>query len=122
MTTPSDLDSPSISAALTRRKSELEREIQSKLSEMRADHIGFDSVNAVDGGDAASIDESDEIRIAEARRDGAELSEIELALKRLETGHFGICIDCGTSIGNERLRITPTATRCISCQKSTESH
>lgn len=120
MSSLSNLDLPSIEAALALRKAILESEIQAKLSEIRDDHIGFDSANAIDGGDAATIDESDQVRVAEARRDAEELQDIERALQRIESGRFGACVECGIYIGNERLRIKPTASRCISCQKLAE--
>jgi RNA polymerase-binding protein DksA len=45
------------------------------------------------------------------------LNEIDLALKRLENGTYGVCSDCGTSIQMERLEIMPTVSLCIDCQK-----
>ncbi|MCX8009469.1 MAG: TraR/DksA family transcriptional regulator [Patescibacteria group bacterium] len=42
---------------------------------------------------------------------------IDKALQRIEDGLYGSCVSCGGSIGDERLRINPTADRCIHCQK-----
>lgn len=41
-----------------------------------------------------------------------ELQLIDIALKRLENGTFGVCIDCGMEIPYERLEALPFATRC----------
>ena len=41
-----------------------------------------------------------------------EVQLIDVALKRLEMGTFGTCIDCGAEIPFERLQALPFATRC----------
>lgn len=45
------------------------------------------------------------------------LVDVESALKRIESGKFGICENCGDKISQERLDILPTAKLCQSCQK-----
>ncbi len=35
---------------------------------------------------------------------------------RIRAGSYGRCIDCGGEIRVERLRVYPTAKRCVSCQ------
>ena len=40
---------------------------------------------------------------------------IAAALKRLEEGEFGYCIDCGESIPAKRLELDPTVPKCLSC-------
>ena len=42
--------------------------------------------------------------------------DLNAALDRIQTGVYGVCIDCGTDIANERLSAYPTAKRCIECQ------
>ncbi|MDH5650121.1 MAG: TraR/DksA family transcriptional regulator [Gammaproteobacteria bacterium] len=49
-----------------------------------------------------------------------ELSDIAGALLRMRTGTYGNCLDCGTEINLERLKIYPTAKRCIQCQTAHE--
>ncbi len=44
-----------------------------------------------------------------------EIREIKLALSRIESGHYGICSDCGIPISKERLDAIPYATTCIAC-------
>ena len=43
-----------------------------------------------------------------------------LALSRMESGEYDICMDCGESIGEERHRIVPGAIRCTDCQIDVE--
>ena len=60
------------------------------------------------------------LRQAEANRDLAELRDIEAALRRLATGVFGFCVDCGVRIPNPRLQALPASARCVRCQEQCE--
>lgn len=46
--------------------------------------------------------------------------EILGALRRMTTGNFGVCDECGNDIGIERLRAQPTATLCVHCRRCLE--
>ncbi|MEQ9573231.1 MAG: TraR/DksA C4-type zinc finger protein [Nitratireductor sp.] len=37
------------------------------------------------------------------------------ALKRMESGDFGYCLDCGAFIGWKRLDVDPTVPLCLAC-------
>jgi RNA polymerase-binding protein DksA len=50
-----------------------------------------------------------------------EISEIASALARIESGDYGVCIDCGVEIPEERLEVKPYARRCIQCEEKNES-
>lgn len=47
----------------------------------------------------------------------SQLEDVKQALERIHDGTFGICISCGKEIGESRLRIVPTAKRCMDCEK-----
>ncbi len=49
-----------------------------------------------------------------------ELRLIEEALSRMERGEYGICIECGEPISEQRLKYQPYAARCIICQEELE--
>ncbi len=51
------------------------------------------------------------------RRELAQVREIDSTLQRIESRGFGLCVDCGEPIAKARLAASPTATRCIECQK-----
>ena len=53
---------------------------------------------------------------AQEQRDIDELAQVELALKRLDAGTYGNCLDCNEPIPLERLRVQPSAQRCAVCQ------
>jgi RNA polymerase-binding transcription factor DksA len=44
-----------------------------------------------------------------------ELEQIEHALTRIENGTFGVCVECGDNISEERLEAIPYATKCKNC-------
>lgn len=44
-----------------------------------------------------------------------ELEQIEHALTRIENGTFGICVECGDEISDQRLEVIPYATKCKDC-------
>jgi RNA polymerase-binding transcription factor DksA len=50
-----------------------------------------------------------------------EQREIEAALGRLDSDHYGVCVDCADPIEFERLQANPTVNRCGSCQQVHEA-
>jgi len=57
---------------------------------------------------------------AQARRDREEMAEVEDALRRLDAGTYGDCVDCGEPIALPRLLVQPAARRCAACQAAHE--
>ena len=52
--------------------------------------------------------------------DGRLLADIDAALRRIEEGTYGICVNCGAQIAPERLEAVPWATLCIECKRKEE--
>ena len=52
--------------------------------------------------------------------DGRLLADIDAALRRIEAGTYGICVNCGAQIAPERLEAVPWATLCIECKRKEE--
>jgi DnaK suppressor protein len=48
------------------------------------------------------------------------LKEIEQALKRIDEGTYGTCVNCGEPIAEERLAAIPWAMYCIDCKRLLE--
>ena len=61
------------------------------------------------------LDETREMMLAD------EADRIELALRRLASGDYGKCIDCGKDIPAERLEAIPESVRCIEDQARWEA-
>lgn len=51
---------------------------------------------------------------SEARRKHR-ASMLQAALRRIEDGEYGYCIDCGEPIGRNRLDVDPVFARCVRC-------
>ncbi len=63
----------------------------------------------------------DEIQASLLDSFSRQATRVEEALDRLSRGEYGICQDCGESIGPGRLRAVPFAERCTHCQSRAES-
>jgi RNA polymerase-binding transcription factor DksA len=48
-------------------------------------------------------------------------TEALAAIERLEAGTYGVCVDCGDRINEERLAFRPEASRCLPCQEKFEA-
>lgn len=52
--------------------------------------------------------------------DTADLGRIDLALKALDDGSYGLCDECGCAIPFERLQIEPQTQHCVACKSRWE--
>ncbi len=55
---------------------------------------------------------------AQSRRRQAERQRIEAALRRIEAGEYGYCLECGEEISPERLELDPALALCADCMKA----
>jgi RNA polymerase-binding transcription factor DksA len=81
-----------------------------------AEHAG----PAPDTGDQSVASLFADLEQADLSRDLDEFRALEAARDRLKGGEYGICVDCGSDIGFERLKAFPAASRCIQCQERRE--
>lgn len=49
-----------------------------------------------------------------------ELIQIKQAIIRLDSGDYGVCVQCGQDISPERLAALPFVDKCIGCAKRAE--
>ena len=103
-------------SALSLRRSELVREIEAGAAKRSEPRDG----NVPDSAELAADDVVRDVTMAEIDRDAAEIEAIDAALERLETGTYGRCVDCGTTIPRGRLAQNPEAARCVTCQRHRE--
>jgi len=80
---------------------------------------------AEDSGDIEEADLGTELSEAdreEALADAADTRREEAlaALARLDAGSYGVCLDCGQPINEERLAFRPEAARCLTDQQRFE--
>lgn len=68
-----------------------------------------------DSQEQAQERENDEVleHLGQSGRD--ELSLLHAALERMDTGSYGICLQCGKRIPIQRLEVLPYTTTCMKC-------
>lgn len=74
------------------------------------------------GDDWAVSDLLTDTDIAQLNHELSELQNIDTALKRIDSGTYGHCTECGEPIAAERLQAVPMAKHCLSCQTKLEKH
>ncbi|MEK7738128.1 MAG: TraR/DksA family transcriptional regulator [Pseudomonadota bacterium] len=113
---------------LSKIRKSLEKNHKSLLEEVRdalektenQQYVELINRGSADTGDAAIGDLLADINLAIIDRHIKEIRDIEAAMARIAGGSYGSCIDCGETIGFERLLAFPTAKRCIVCQRQRE--
>jgi RNA polymerase-binding transcription factor DksA len=68
-----------------------------------------------DWSEQAILGENDEVLEGLDELERAEAFTIRQALRRIESGEYGICGRCGAQIDRKRLEAVPTTDRCIDC-------
>lgn len=48
------------------------------------------------------------------------VGEIDLALRRIDTGEYGVCLDCHVPVPKARLEAIPWARQCVTCKAKAE--
>ena len=98
--------------------------LQEQLQTLRGGNIGRVEASADHFGahedSTAQTTTARELELALDARESEELSQVEEALRRIENGSYGECIDCGVDIPSARLDAAPEASRCIACQEKVE--
>lgn len=105
---------------LLQRHTALRGEIRNEL--LAADDTGYaDLAGRVhDSGEESVADLLADLDIARIDRQVTEIRGIEAALRRIDMGVYGMCRDCDSNIGFERLESQPIAERCVECQEHYE--
>lgn len=64
--------------------------------------------------------EDDEVVDALGNEARAEIAKITVTLRRIDSGDYGICVECGSEIDPKRLEAYPYAQECIDCARFDE--
>ena len=108
-----------LQAALELRRQALEQQIAVQLEGgTRTEHAR--EVLLQDGDDAPARDADREVDLARSDLEIGELRAVNDALKRLESGRYGLCTDCDEAIPFDRLQRHPEVLRCVACQAARE--
>lgn len=99
-----------------KRKAVLER-----AREMLAvENMALDTNDLPDEMDLASSEYLQSFEFRLRGREKSLLSKLDLALKKIDDGTFGICEICEEPIGKKRLEARPETTLCIKCKEDQE--
>ena len=95
-----------------RRIADLEREFDRDRRQRGDGSAGSDDEHDPEGATVAFERQHVAALIDRAR---AHLAAIDAALRKLESGRYGICDICGGPIGAERLAARPASLTCVRC-------
>jgi DnaK suppressor protein len=99
-----------------KRKAVLER-----AREMLAvENMALDTNDLPDEMDLASSEYLQSFEFRLRGREKSLLSKLDLALKKIDEGTFGVCEVCEEPIGKKRLEARPETTLCIKCKEDQE--
>ena len=101
------------------RRRELAEDVQGRIRDARAEDLT--QRQSIDQGEISELDTQDEIEFALLQMKADTLNRIDAALRRLDEGSYGNCIQCGDEIAEARLRALPFAVRCKRCEEAVES-
>ncbi|TCS67207.1 TraR/DksA family transcriptional regulator [Primorskyibacter sedentarius] len=82
---------------------------------MDAIEDALDAPHSRDWEELATEREDDEVLEGLGAAGQAEVARIRAALRRIEKGEYGICVECGEKIAEERLDLVPDTPLCRTC-------
>ena len=88
--------------------------------ESQATRAGADEVSVDHMADHGSDSYEQDQTIGLIERESEAVRAIDLALKRMDEGTFGLCDECETRIKKPRLKAMPSARLCLECQIAEE--
>lgn len=102
------------------RRRELQRNLDSKLRDVRANGHEGELVGALDAAEASDSDLQQEIAVTLTEMTAEVLGRVDGALARLARGVYGCCVECSGEISLTRLTALPFALRCRECEELRE--
>ncbi len=97
---------------LLTRKAELEKIMKSSAENEKPVELDQTRVGRLSRMDAL---QNQALAQETVRRRKNELSRIEAALARVDSGDFGYCVNCDEEISEKRLSLDPSTPLCIDC-------
>jgi DnaK suppressor protein len=100
---------------LTSWKRDLMEEVDRTMT-----HMKDEAANPPDPNDRATLESEFALELRTRDRERKLIRKIDEALKRIEDGSYGYCLETGDPIGVKRLEARPVATLCIEAQERRE--
>lgn len=102
---------------LATRRAQLEERLAFLDARVHEIDAELDSHQTKDWEDLATEREGDEALERLATSGQSEMAKIRAALARMDAGTYGICVQCGAEISDERLDLLPFTPFCRNCAK-----
>jgi DnaK suppressor protein len=83
-------------------------------------HMKDEAANPPDPNDRATLESEFALELRTRDRERKLIRKIDEALKRIDDGSYGFCLETGEPIGVKRLEARPVATLCIEAQERRE--
>ncbi|MBI5100601.1 MAG: TraR/DksA C4-type zinc finger protein [Nitrospirae bacterium] len=109
-----------LKTALLKKKEAIVKEAKDEIAKYVSGENRQLVDTAVDEGDWATVDISEDINLMRLDAHRRLMLEIDEALRKIREGTYGICEECGEEISEKRLNVMPAATLCISCKENRE--
>lgn len=89
-------------------------------ADLTLQHLQEDTVKSADLGDRASAETGRSLELRTRDRARKLVMKIDDALRRIEDGSYGFCVETGDPIGVQRLEARPVATLSLEAQERHE--
>ncbi|GAA4980898.1 DnaK suppressor protein [Nonomuraea thailandensis] len=99
------------------RLEEMLAELDRSIGVLQGDPVAVREHSAADAGSDLTDADRAQAMITAAT---AQRQAIMEALKRIDEGVYGRCVDCGSPVPEGRLEARPEAARCVQCQGKRE--
>lgn len=99
---------------------EMRRALIEKLNEKYSEAMGLGVDGTQDSADEAYNLYNKNLMLGRVETDALKLRLVEQALQRIDTGTYGICIECEEEIEEKRLEYVPFARYCTDCKSELE--
>src|SRR6188474_1289001 len=101
---------------LEARRQEIIKRAQQTLDE----DMALDANDLPDEMDLAASEYLQSFEFRLRGREKAHLAKLDLAIRKIDDGSFGICSECGEPISKKRLEARPETQLCIKCKEDQE--
>lgn len=95
-------------------------EVQDRIETQSTNVVISDSNEMADEVDRAAMEEAHRLELNRIDHDKLHIKKIVNALRRIESGDYGYCDNCGDEISIKRLQARPESRLCLECQSTKE--
>ncbi len=110
------MDLEKIKQQLLEKKAQIIESLENNSKESQNEKSGVE-----DTADEVTAELSRETLYKLSQTEREKLFLIEIALKKIENGTYGVCEECGEPIGEKRLEALPWVRLCIECSEKDEA-